>query len=418
MIHGVNIMRFLDWWERSLVAGLCLSIAQLGVGRIEFFSGEMSVSAWSVSRTIFFFWLAYKLFAWARGVRSGIGLAEWNSLLPLLVFFLAVTVSLLPDFRRAGDYRYFFFGCAHAVMLIDLFSGKPQERWLPPLLGLLPLLLVVRGLTDDPSVLNLSLEHRFGYPVDHPNTAGYLFAMSVPLGVYVAMMQTGWRCGLSAFSCAAQTFALVLTFSRGAWLGWTTAMLYFTLSVGKWKELTVMAVLALGCVFISPSIQERIASVSRPHDDLAMRERLQRLTSSLQLGTDNPILGIGYGRGRLREALPRYFQGTLLEGSPVLHTHNVYVEIFVGTGVVGLLAFLWLLADTLVRLLRAAHRSEGAARYLGLALAASWIAALVAGLGDIPFFHHETRIFFFTLLALAHMYAAAGANQGRVIPGI
>jgi hypothetical protein len=31
-------------------------------------------------------------------------------------------------------------------------------------------------------------------------------------------------------------------------------------------------------------------------------------------------------------------------------------------------------------------------------------------LGDIPFYHHETRIFFFTLLALAHM---AGCGSRR-----
>jgi hypothetical protein len=36
---------------------------------------------------------------------------------------------------------------------------------------------------------------------------------------------------------------------------------------------------------------------------------------------------------------------------------------------------------------------------------------MVSGLGDIPFFHHETRIFFFTLLALAHMYAAPANSE-------
>jgi hypothetical protein len=36
---------------------------------------------------------------------------------------------------------------------------------------------------------------------------------------------------------------------------------------------------------------------------------------------------------------------------------------------------------------------------------------MVSGLGDIPFFHHETRIFFFTLIALAHVYAAADKSE-------
>jgi O-antigen ligase len=182
-------------------------------------------------------------------------------------------------------------------------------------------------------------------------------------------------------------------------------------SLGKWKYLATLATLALACVLLSPSIQDRLASVTRPGDDLSIQERLQRLTSSLQLGMDHPVLGVGYGRGRLKESLPPYFKGTLLEGSPVLHTHNVYVELFAETGLVGLLAFLWLLRHTLLSLCRSARRRDGPERYLGFALTASWIAAMVSGLGDIPFFHHETRIFFFTLIALAHMYAAPANSE-------
>ena len=406
MLNSLNMARFLDGWERGLVAGLCLSLALLGVGRVEVFSTGVSMSAWSVSRTTFFFWLIFKLLVLARSGWPA-GSSELSSLKPLFLFFFAVTLSLLPDFRQPGDYRYFFFGCAHAVMLVDLFSASPQKRWLPVLMGVLPLALVARGLAHDPSILNLSLAQRFGYPLDHPNTAGYLFSMSIPLAVWVAATPAGgWRL-LSVFSCASQTFALVLTFSRGAWLGWTAAMLYLAITLGKAKYLAALMTLALACVLVSPSIQDRLASVARPHDDLAIQERLQRLTSAVQLGMDHPFLGVGYGRGRLKESLPHYFKGTLLENSPVLHTHNVYAELFAGTGLVGLLTFLWMTGRMLFRLWRSSLTRDGPERLLGFALTASWIAAIVTGLGDVPFYHHETRIFFFTLLALACMYVSA-----------
>ncbi|MGH7795841.1 MAG: O-antigen ligase family protein [Candidatus Binatia bacterium] len=397
---------FLDWWRRGMIAGAWLSIVFLGIGRVEFFSPDVSMSAWSISRTTFLFWLTFKLVVLARSGWAPTGLSELGSLKPLFWFFFAVTISLLPDFHKAGDYRYFFFGCAHALMLVDLFAAAPQKRWLPVLLAVLPLGLVVRGLVHDPSILNLSLSHRFGYPLDHPNTAGYLFAMSIPLGVFLATARTGWWRGVSVFSCASQIFALVLTFSRGAWLGWTAAMLYLAVMLGKWKYLTALMTVAAACLLVSPSVQDRLASVTRPHDDLAIRERLQRLTSALQLGMDHPILGVGYGRGRLKESLRPYLKGTILEDSPVLHTHNVYVELFAETGSVGLFAYLWLLGHTLLRLWRASRRRDGPERLLGLGLTASWIAAIVTGFGDVPFYHHETRIFFFTLFALAHMYAA------------
>ena len=396
----------LDWWRWGMIASACLSIAFLGIGRVEFFSSVGSMSAWSISRTTFLFWVAFKLVVLARSGWAATGLSELRSLSALGLFFFAVTVSLLPDFRQAGDYRYFFLGCAHVLMLVDLFSAAPQKRWLPVLMGVLPLVLVVRGLAVDPAILNVSLSQRFGYPLDHPNTAGYLLAMSLPLGMFVATASTGWWRGLSVVSCASQMFALVLTFSRGAWLGWTAAMLYLAVALRRWKYLTALMIVATSGILVSPSLQDRLASVTRPRDDLAIRERLQRFTSAFQLGMDHPILGVGYGRGRLKEALRPYLKGTILEDSPVLHTHNVYVELFAETGLVGLLAYLWLLGHTLLRLRRAARRREGSERRLGFALSASWIAAIVTGLGDIPFFHHETRIFFFTLLALAHMDAA------------
>jgi O-antigen ligase len=394
---------FLDRWRQGTITAAFLSIALLGIGRVEFFPTGVSMSAWSVSRTTCFFWLILKLFVLLRSGWASTGLSELRSLKPLWLFFLAVTLSLLPDFHQAGDYRYFFFACAHAVMLVDLFSAAPPRRWLPLLLGILPVVLVVRGLAHEPSILDFSLSQRFGYPLDHPNTAGYLFGMSIPLGI-VATARAGWWRGLSVISCASQALGLILTFSRGAWLGWAAAMLYLAVTAREWKYLAALMTLALACVLAVPSIQDRLASITRPDEDLAMRERLQRLTSSLQLGVDHPILGVGYGRGRLKESLRLYLKGTILEDSPVLHTHNVYVELFAETGLLGLFAFLWLLGHTLLRLWRTSFSRDGPDRLLGIGLTASWIAAIVTGIGDVPFYHHETRIWFFTLFALAHMY--------------
>jgi hypothetical protein len=199
--------KFRTWWERGLITALCLSVAMLGVGRMEFEGGRMS--AWSISRTTFFFWLALKLFLLVRGGWAATGLSPLRSLAPLLWFFTAVTLSLLPDFHQAGDYRYFFFGCAHAVMLVDLFSAARQRRWLPWLLGLLPLILVARGFVHDPSVLDFDLSHRFKFPLDSWNTAGYVLAMSIPLCLLVTIVNGGWWRALGLLSCAGQMLALI-----------------------------------------------------------------------------------------------------------------------------------------------------------------------------------------------------------------
>lgn len=362
------------------------------------------MSAWSVSRTTFFFWLGFKVLL---GVREGWTLgkgSDLKALAPLGSFFLAVTLSLLPDFRQSGDYRYFFFGCAHAVMVVDVFSRAPQRRWLPVILGLTPLVLVLRGFAHNPSILNFSLSQRFAFPLDHANTAGYLFAMSIPLCALVVLVSRRWWRRISVVSCASQIFALILTFSRGAWLGWAASICFLTILSRKWLILALSLLLTGASVLTFSSIQDRLATLIQPQDDPSLRDRLQLFTSSLNVGMENPLLGVGYGRGRLKEALRPHLKSTALEESPIWHTHNVYLELLAGTGFLGLLTFLWLIGTTLLRVLSAALARQGAQRLLGSALATSWVAALVAGIGDIPFYHHETRTFFFSLLATAQIY--------------
>jgi len=389
------------WWERCLIFALLTSLTLLGTGGIQISRTGAGVSAWSFSRTTFFFWVIYKLLMLkCHGLGDG-GWRRWRPMVPLLLFFIAVTASLLPNFHQAGDYRYFFFGCAHALMLVDLFAAQPLRRWIPLLLGIVPVILVLRGLIHNPAVFIFDLSQRFSYPLDHANTAGYFFAMSIPLGLAIAIGQTGWWRSVGLVSCVGQVLALLLTFSRGAWLGWIVTMVYFAVAFKKWRHLAALAAILTIGVLVFPFIQHRISAVRQPYKDPAIRERLQLFNSALELGRDHPILGVGYGRGRLKESLRPYLIGTEFETFPILHTHNVYVELLAGTGMLGLLAFLWLIVHTLQRLSHRVLEENGADRLVGFGLVASWIGAVVAGIGDVPFYHHETRIFFFTLIAMA-----------------
>jgi putative inorganic carbon (HCO3(-)) transporter len=138
-----------------------------------------------------------------------------------------------------------------------------------------------------------------------------------------------------------------------------------------------------------------------PQTDIALNDRMRVMKGALELGYENPILGIGYGRGRLKEALKQKYEGTADETSPIWHAHNVYVELFAETGILGLGAFLWLMAQAFFRVMRRANSAKDENAIILIALGAAWVGFAVAGLGDVPFYHHEPRIFFFTLLSLS-----------------
>ena len=407
--------RWLEKYEHALVLSLLVSVSLVGVGRIEFFSESVRISAWSVSRTAFIFWVIGKLASVFRDGRWDAEFLRHPIPLSLILFTLTVAASLLPNFRAAGDFRYFLFGCMHALMIMDLFRTRSRARPLLLLLASSPGLLVVRGILNDPSLLSiapmgpleLTLERRLGFPLDHPNTAGYVFSMSIPLAAALFFGEAGLLRWLGLVSCAVQGLGLLLTYSRGAWVGGIAAMLFLLALSKRWKALLCMLLVPLLLFVIVEPLRNRALSLTNPGADPAIKDRVRFMGDSLEIGYDNPVLGIGYGRGRLKEALRESYKGTVDEDSPIWHSHNVYIELFAGTGIIGLMAFLWLLARVQFELLRLANRSQGRERIVAVGLAAAWTAAAVTGLGDIPFYHHETRIFFFTLLALAFASATA-----------
>ena len=397
------MIRFLDRWRQWVFGAFCISIMFLGIGRVEFHPALPTVSAWSIARTTFFFWLTGKTYGWFLQRSLDDAKQIFTSLRWLWVFLLIAWISRLPEWRVDGDFRYLLFGCVHALLVVDLCRSENRREMIFLMLGLMPLVLVARGVWQNPAVLALSLDGRFGFPLDHPNTAGYLIAMSLPLTVAVINSRGyPWR-AFAVAALLAQLLGLLLTFSRGAWLA-AVALFAFLGIAHKQKKL-----LALGCagvlavMVLVPSLRERASSLTQPSFDPSLSERSQIMRAGLQVGMSNPFLGVGYGRGNLKQEMRDLFPPTAAAAMPLVHSHNLYVELFAGTGLVGLSAFLWLTGTTLFGL--GAVRRQGNRRARSIALVAAWIAVLVAGLGDIPFYHHETRMMLFTLLGLATLEA-------------
>src|SRR5262245_39923925 len=391
------------WWERGLVAALGLSIALLGIGRIDFLGERSGISAWSISRTTFFFWLIFKFLLFVRGGWAATRLSQVGLPPALFLFFSTVTFSLLPDFHQAGDYRYFFFGAMHALMISDLFADPKRSRPIYLLLSLLPAILVIRGIVHDPSVLQLEHMQRLRYPLPHPNIAGYLFAMTLPLCLALAITEAGRLRKLALVSCGAQLLGLILTYSRGAWIGWLASMVFFGAAL-KRKEVVVLLVVVGLALCFAPPLRNRVLTLVKPQADMSINERVQFMQGGLKVGLQHPVLGVGYGRGRLREGLSDIY-GNTHSITRIAHTHNLYIELFASTGGMGLGAFLWLLGHGLWQVLANARRVEGASQTLQLGMAAAWMAFMVTALADAPLYHHDIRILFFTLLALICLYA-------------
>jgi O-antigen ligase len=392
--------KVIAWWGKGIFVSLCVSMVLLGTGPLDSSVPGVGIRAWSVSRTTFFIWLIWRLLIWVRCGSPQLGFLKHTIPIPLVLFFTSVTISLVPDFHQISDYRYFFLGSMHYLMILDFCSDQKRWRVIFHLLALLPGLVAVRGILYDPLVLELDQMRRFDYPLPHPNIAGYLFAMTLPLCLATAVGERGRMRALSLLSGGAQLLALILTYSRGSWLGWCASIVSFGVMLKRWREIwVILTMVGLLLTFATP-LHQRLFTLVRPQTDFSINDRVQSMEAGLKLGLEHPVLGVGYGRGRLRAGLREQHENAATEYTHIAHTHNMYVELFAQTGLLGLGTFLWLLCHSLSKTLSAAGRLDGANRVFQLGIAATWIAFAVTGLGDVPFYHHEIRILFFTLLAL------------------
>lgn len=392
-----------DYWGRCVFYFLCVSIALVGVGNFELPVVKIGVSAWSSSRNVLLFWIIWKCLVWARNGRRSIWVHETFVPLPLFLFLVIVTLSLLPEFQQLKDYRYFLLSLAHYLMVLDLFSSVKRLKILLCFLGIIPAILLIRGIVADPAVLDLSEMTRLGGPY-YPTRAGYVLSMAAPLALAVTLDRNIWLRSLGILSFSMQVAALLLTYSRGAWLGWASAMILLGFAAKRFRRcfLAIMLVFVL-LLLVTPVMRGRLVTFVYPFADQSTSLRIEIMKDALSLAFERPLLGVGYGLGRLKESLEAKYPGE----QPVeyRHSHNFYISLLVGTGLLGLSAFLWLLAMSLSGLLSAVRtQADDASRVVYLCIAAAFIAFMVTGLGEVPLYHNETRIFFFTLLALAQLY--------------
>jgi len=393
-----SLARLVWAWEACIRTALAVSVVLIGVGRIDFLSPLPGLSAWSVSRTTFFFWLIGRLYFFWR-TRTHWNLT-WSECRPLLLFLAAAVFSLVPSFQDLGDFRYLFFALGHGVMVLDVLRKETEQRFVIVGLGLLPALVLLRGLFANPAILDFSLTQRLGYPLDHANTAGHLLAMSLPLSVALLLSSLArWRL-LAAGAAVAQLIALLLTYSRGAWLGVAGAMAFLLVALGTRKEFLLILVSVVVLLSAVEPVRERMLGIVAMGNDQATTDRISRMSDALRVGMANPVLGVGYGRGRLKAAIRANPASETSVNEPIWHSHNHYLELFAGTGIIGLGAYLWLLVKAFANTSRKVNQTLNDDRILTLGLAASAVAMLLCGLGDVTFHHHETRLFCFTLLAL------------------
>ena len=207
--------------------------------------------------------------------------------------------------------------------------------------------------------------------------------------------------------CGALMFiALVMSWSRGAWLGFAAATATMSLAIvfqsGRRAVLRavvvvvlISVVLAVALSLVPPILVQRLANFAPflgsvdvrgleiTDANFAVLERMAHWQAALNMWTDHPWLGVGIGNYEV--AYPSY--ALPLWPLALGHAHNYYLNIAAETGILGLAFYLFLWGAALAGAWHSVRRRSGWTLAIGLGVLGMLVHLLVHNLFDNLYVH-------------------------------
>ncbi len=244
----------------------------------------------------------------------------------------------------------------------------------------------------------------------NPNVFGeyLLFLIPLALAMFLIAKETLHKvvyggCLLAAGAC------LILTYSRGCWLGLIAGMGLFLLLLYK-KTLIPLFFVAPFSIFVIPdNIINRFMSIGNLKDgSTAFRVYVWRGTVDM-LKKLWPT-GAGLGNYSFEVSYAPFAYMDIM--AP--HSHSLYFHLLSETGLFGFLVFI-LLAYFILRQLFLVYKNPKSRemQILAIALVSGFVSFLIQGFFDNTFYNYRMYMLFFALLSLAASLYAVGGDHSQ-----
>jgi len=309
----------------------------------------------------------------ARVLRS----PRWRSLLITVYLLVALVVTV-------AGLRQWFFGADALATWVDTESSLSGTTRVYSYLG-------------NPNLL-----------------AAYLMPAVMLSGAAMFAWKRWTAKALALVMTVANAACLVLTFSRGGWIGFVVMSFvglmllvhWFSIYLPRlWRKLALpivlgasAAIVVLAVATVEP-LRDRVASIFVGREDSSNNYRINVWSGVIKMIQDRPIIGIGPGNTAFNRIYPRYQRS----GFSALSAYSIFLEVMVETGLIGFTCFLWFLLVTFnqgwVQLQRL-RQNRNANGFWLMAAIATLFGMLSHGLVDTVWYRPEVSTLWWLMVAL------------------
>lgn len=234
---------------------------------------------------------------------------------------------------------------------------------------------------------------------------------------------------LALVSLLASTACLVLTFSRGGWLGFLAIgfvmmllLVYFwgDLFSPFWRRWSLplllggsVAFLVFCVLFVGP-VRVRVASIFVGREDSSNNFRLNVWAAVFDMIRARPLTGIGPGNEAFNKIYPLFQRPRYT----ALSAYSIFLETLVEAGYIGLLAFFWMLGTGFYQGLKQLQRVKRSVQgYWLIAAIAAQAGLLVQGLVDTVWYRPQVSLLWWlTMAIIASFYVVESSAKPTATP--
>ena len=252
---------------------------------------------------------------------------------------------------------------------------------------------------------------------DNPNMLATYLVLTSPF-IWIYLVRKGTSASgriIAIIGSAASVGCMVLTWSRGGWLGIIVAAAVFIVANYKYtlKYFLLAALSSPLWINLLPSnVTSRFASIGNVADS-STYYRLYTWKGTLRMLSEHYLGGIGVGESAFAHVYPLYaYVGTEVTA----HSHNLFLQITVELGVAGLVLFLiaaFMISQRGFGCIKLNSENKGVACAVSAAIA-GLTGALVHGVVDHIWYNYRVFFMFWVVAAVICAYANVYPKKMRV----